>query len=86
MARSVAFRFNLPCDFQHDSHTEVHDHAVASHLVYDACFMAGLRNYRTDLGPAFRPRKVLFPAAGGGPVAGDPAFADEFAAISRVCR
>jgi bacillithiol biosynthesis deacetylase BshB1 len=36
------------------------DHAVASHLVYDACFMAGLRNYRKDLGDAFRPRKVVF--------------------------
>jgi bacillithiol biosynthesis deacetylase BshB1 len=36
------------------------DHAVASHLVYDACFMAGLRNYRKDLGEAFRPRKVVF--------------------------
>jgi len=36
------------------------DHAMASHLVYDACFMAGLRNYRPDLGDAFRPRKVIF--------------------------
>lgn len=36
------------------------DHAVASRLVYDACFMAGLRNYRKDLGEAFRPRKVVY--------------------------
>lgn len=36
------------------------DHAVASRLVYDACFIAGLRNYRPDLGAAFRPRKVLY--------------------------
>ena len=36
------------------------DHAVASRLVYDACFMAGLRNYRPDLGAAFRPRKVVY--------------------------
>ena len=36
------------------------DHSMASHLVYDACFMAGLRNYRKDLGEAFRPRKVVF--------------------------
>jgi N-acetylglucosamine malate deacetylase 1 len=36
------------------------DHAMASHLVYDACFMAGLRNYRPALGEAFRPRKVVF--------------------------
>jgi bacillithiol biosynthesis deacetylase BshB1 len=36
------------------------DHAVTSHLVYDASFMAGLRNYRPALGPAFRPRKLVF--------------------------
>ena len=28
------------------------DHAAASRIVYDACFLAGLRNYRPDLGPA----------------------------------
>ncbi len=28
------------------------DHAAASRLVYDACFVAGLRNYRPDLGSA----------------------------------
>src|SRR4026209_1409772 len=33
---------------------------MGSHLVYDACFMAGLRNCRPDLGDAFRPRKVIF--------------------------
>jgi bacillithiol biosynthesis deacetylase BshB1 len=36
------------------------DHAAASRLIYDAAFMAGLRNYRPDLGPAFRPRKLLY--------------------------
>jgi N-acetylglucosamine malate deacetylase 1 len=36
------------------------DHGLASRLVYDACFMAGLRNYRPDLGEAFRPRKVVY--------------------------
>ena len=36
------------------------DHGLASHLVYDACFVAGLRNYRPALGAAFRPRKVVF--------------------------
>jgi bacillithiol biosynthesis deacetylase BshB1 len=36
------------------------DHAVASRLVYDASFVAGLRNYRPDLGPAFRPAKLLY--------------------------
>src|SRR6185503_6110568 len=36
------------------------DHAAASRLVYDASFMAGLRNYRPELGEAFRPFKPLY--------------------------
>ena len=36
------------------------DHANASRIVYDACFLAGLRNYRSDLGPAFRPSKLVY--------------------------
>jgi bacillithiol biosynthesis deacetylase BshB1 len=36
------------------------DHAAASRLVYDASFMAGLRNYRPELGEAFRPFKLLY--------------------------
>ena len=36
------------------------DHAAASRIVYDACFLAGLRNYRPDLGPAFRPAKLVY--------------------------
>ena len=36
------------------------DHGAASRIVYDACFLAGLRNYRPDLGPAFRPRKLVY--------------------------
>lgn len=36
------------------------DHTTASRLVYDACFVAGLRNYRPDLGAAFRPAKVAY--------------------------
>jgi bacillithiol biosynthesis deacetylase BshB1 len=36
------------------------DHAAASRIVYDACFLAGLRNYRPDLGPAFRPTKLAY--------------------------
>jgi N-acetylglucosamine malate deacetylase 1 len=36
------------------------DHAVASRLVYDASFVAGLRNYRPDLGAAFRPAKLVY--------------------------
>jgi bacillithiol biosynthesis deacetylase BshB1 len=36
------------------------DHACASRLVYDACFLAGLRNYKPELGPAFRPFKLVY--------------------------
>jgi bacillithiol biosynthesis deacetylase BshB1 len=36
------------------------DHAAAGQIVYAASFLAGLRNYRPDLGPAFRPRKLLY--------------------------
>jgi len=36
------------------------DHAAASRIVYDACFLSGLRNYRPDLGPAFRPAKLAY--------------------------
>jgi bacillithiol biosynthesis deacetylase BshB1 len=36
------------------------DHAAASRLVYDACYVAGLRRYRPELGAAFRPFKLCF--------------------------
>jgi bacillithiol biosynthesis deacetylase BshB1 len=36
------------------------DHAAASRIVYEACFFAGLRNYRPDLGAAWRPRKLVY--------------------------
>lgn len=36
------------------------DHAATSRLVQDAAFLAGLRNYRPDLGAAFRPRKLIY--------------------------
>jgi bacillithiol biosynthesis deacetylase BshB1 len=36
------------------------DHSMASRIVYDACFLAGLRNYRPELGLAFRPRKLVY--------------------------
>ena len=32
----------------------------ASRIVYEACFFAGLRNYRPDLGAAWRPRKLAY--------------------------
>lgn len=36
------------------------DHAAASRLVYDAAFVAGLRAYRSELGAAFRPTKLVY--------------------------
>ncbi|HSB60482.1 MAG TPA: bacillithiol biosynthesis deacetylase BshB1, partial [Vicinamibacteria bacterium] len=39
------------------------DHSAASRLVADAAFVAGLRNYRPDLGPPFRPRKLVYALA-----------------------
>jgi len=36
------------------------DHAAASRIVYDASFVAGLKNYRPDLGAAWRPRKLCY--------------------------
>jgi len=38
------------------------DHAAASRIVYDSCFLAALRNYRPDLGKAFRPLKLVYAA------------------------
>jgi LmbE family N-acetylglucosaminyl deacetylase len=38
------------------------DHAAASRIVYDAAFLAGLRNYRSDLGAPFRPVKLVYAA------------------------
>ena len=38
------------------------DHAAASRIVYDASFLAGLKNYRPDLGGAFRPAKLVYAA------------------------
>jgi len=56
------------------------DHAMASHLVYDACFMAGLKNYRKDLGPAFRPRKVVFATSMTEAVEVQPSFVVDISA------
>jgi bacillithiol biosynthesis deacetylase BshB1 len=39
------------------------DHAATSQVVTDACVLSGLRNYRPDLGPAFRPARVLYATA-----------------------
>jgi bacillithiol biosynthesis deacetylase BshB1 len=39
------------------------DHSAASRIVYAAAFLAGLRNYRPDLGAPFRPFKLLYSAS-----------------------
>jgi bacillithiol biosynthesis deacetylase BshB1 len=39
------------------------DHQAASRIVYAASFLSGLRNYRPDLGEAFRPFKLLYSAS-----------------------
>lgn len=36
------------------------DHANAGRIVYEAAFLAGLRNYRPELGAAFRPFKLVY--------------------------
>jgi bacillithiol biosynthesis deacetylase BshB1 len=36
------------------------DHAAASRIVYEASFLAGLKNYKPELGPAFRPFKIAY--------------------------
>jgi bacillithiol biosynthesis deacetylase BshB1 len=50
------------------------DHAAASRIVYDACFLSGLRNYRSDLGPAFRPSKLVYSLRLTEPDEGRPGF------------
>ena len=39
------------------------DHTAASRIVTEACFLSGLRNYRPDLGTAFRPTRILYATA-----------------------
>jgi bacillithiol biosynthesis deacetylase BshB1 len=39
------------------------DHRAASHIGYDASFLAGLKNYHPELGAAFRPRKLVYALA-----------------------
>jgi N-acetylglucosamine malate deacetylase 1 len=36
------------------------DHAAASRIVYEASFLAGLKNYKPELGAAFRPFKIAY--------------------------
>jgi bacillithiol biosynthesis deacetylase BshB1 len=39
------------------------DHAAAGRIVYEASFLAGLRSYRPDLGPPYRPFKLIYALA-----------------------
>jgi N-acetylglucosamine malate deacetylase 1 len=39
------------------------DHTATSRVVTDACVLSGLRNYRPDLGAAFRPARILYATA-----------------------
>jgi len=50
------------------------DHAAASRIVYEASFLAGLKNYRPDLGPAFRPFKIVYAPGVTEPVEVQPTF------------
>jgi bacillithiol biosynthesis deacetylase BshB1 len=36
------------------------DHAAASRIIYEASFLAGLKSYRPELGPPFRPDKLCY--------------------------
>lgn len=36
------------------------DHAAAGRIVYEASFLAGLKNYRPELGQGFRPTKLCY--------------------------
>jgi bacillithiol biosynthesis deacetylase BshB1 len=50
------------------------DHAAASRIVYEASYLAGLRNYRPDLGTAFRPHKLCYALTTTEPVEVKPSF------------
>jgi bacillithiol biosynthesis deacetylase BshB1 len=50
------------------------DHAAASRIVYEAAFLAGLKNYRPELGPAFRPFKIVYAPGVTEPAEVQPSF------------
>jgi bacillithiol biosynthesis deacetylase BshB1 len=50
------------------------DHAAASRIVYKAAFLAGLKNYRPELGAAFRPRKLCYALSTTEAGGGEPSF------------
>ena len=39
------------------------DHVATARVVTDACVLSGLRNYRPDLGTAFRPARIVYATA-----------------------
>jgi bacillithiol biosynthesis deacetylase BshB1 len=57
------------------------DHAAASRIVYEASFLAGLRNYRTDLGAAFRPRKLVYAPSTTEPVSVPPTLVVDITSV-----
>jgi bacillithiol biosynthesis deacetylase BshB1 len=50
------------------------DHAAASGIVYKAAFLAGLKNYRPELGAAFRPGKLCYALATTEAAGVEPSF------------
>jgi bacillithiol biosynthesis deacetylase BshB1 len=60
------------------------DHRTASHLVYDACFLAGLKNYRPDLGGAFRPHNLLYAMAVADPIEATPTVVVDITSFWKV--
>jgi bacillithiol biosynthesis deacetylase BshB1 len=50
------------------------DHAAASRIVYDASFLSGLKNYKPELGPAFRPFKLVYAPGVTEPAEIQPSF------------
>lgn len=57
------------------------DHAAASRIVYEASFLAGLRNYRPDLGAAFRPVKLCYALSTTESAEVRPAFVVDITAV-----
>ncbi len=57
------------------------DHTAASRIVYDAWFVAGLRNYRPELGAAFRPAKLVYVPAVTEAVEVAPTFVVDVTAV-----
>jgi len=57
------------------------DHAAASRIVYEASFLAGLKNYKPALGPAFRPFKITYTPGVTEPAEIPPTFVVDITAV-----